>query len=379
MARRRTLTPEQREKAEEERRQLVESLHDQLQEGVTKMRSGEDWKRWLSASARFHQYSPRNILLLLMQNPDITHVASYRTWQSLGRQVVKGESALRVLGPVTRRVEVLDAHGKPVLDDQGKSKVAQQIVGVKPVPVFDISQTDGDPLPEPPRPTLLAGQAPEGLWEGLAARVKAEGFELRRGDPGGAANGITDFGERVVIVRDDVDDAQAVKTLSHELGHVLMHNPFEQEVTAGLRVVCRGDAEVEAESVAYIIGQAHGLDTSDYTFAYVNGWSRHDEDAVLNTAVKVIDTAHAILGGLDTIPEQPEVAAQRDRATTLAERAQTITDQPAPQKVGERGLLERLEQIRDRSEQALAAVRHQDEAELVHQEQPQPATRGFER
>lgn len=377
MARRRTLTPEQREKVEEERRQLVESLHDQLQDGVTRMRGGEDWKRWLAASARFHQYSPRNILLLLMQNPDITHVASYRTWQSLGRNVTKGETALRVLGPVTRRVEVLDKHGNPVVDDKGKPKVAQQIVGVKPVPVFDISQTEGEPLAEHPRPVLLAGQAPDGLWDGLAARVKTEGFRLRRGDPGGGANGITDFGERVVIVRDDVDEAQAVKTLAHELGHVLMHNPAEQEARL---VQCRGDAEVEAESVAYIVSQAHGLDTSDYTFAYVSGWSRHDQDAVLHTAVKVIDTAHAILGGLDTIPEQPEVTAQRDRAATLAERSQTLTEQPAARSAGERGLLDRLQEIRDRSAEALAAGRdHQDETNFVPVDQPELTSPGLDR
>ena len=118
------------------------------------------------------------------------------------------------------------------------------MVGVKPVSVFDVSQTDGDPLPEPPEAKLLTGQAPPGLWDALQAFVEAQSYSVSRGDCG-EANGVTIFDTRQVRVRADVDDAQAVKTLAHEAGHVLLHAPERRD-----NFSCRGVAEVEAESVA---------------------------------------------------------------------------------------------------------------------------------
>ncbi len=187
-----------------------------------------------------------------------------------------------------------------MLDDKNKPAIANQIVGVKPTSVFDISQTTGDPVPEPPRPTLLTGQAPDGPWHDLATLVGEQGFRLERGDCHGA-NGYTDYTTRTVKVRDDVDDAQAVKTLAHELGHVLLHNPADGQAS----IQCRGTKEVEAESVAYLVTAAHGLDSSQYTFTYVAGWAEqalphHPEgttvaDVIHATGTRVLKTAHQIL------------------------------------------------------------------------------------
>ena len=200
---------------------------------------------------------------------------------------------------MTGRLPKLKPDDTPVLDDKGKPVMATQIVGVKPASVFDISQTTGDPVPEPPRPTLLTGQAPDGLWRALATLVGDRGFRLERGDCRGA-NGYTDYTTRTVKIRDDVDDAQAVKTLAHELGHVLLHNP-----TTDATPVCPGSREVEAESVAYLVTAAHGLDSSQYTFTYVAGWAEqalphHKEgtsiaDVIHTTGTRVLKTAHQIL------------------------------------------------------------------------------------
>ena len=162
------------------------------------------------------------------------------------------------------------------------------------VHVFDITATEGDPLPEV-APTLLTGQAPAGLWNDLAGQVSGYGYALERGDCCGA-NGYTDPTRRVVRVRDDIDDAHAVKTLAHELGH-LECGHVEDLPTY---LTCRGRYEVEAESVAYVVAAAHDLDASGYTFAYVAGWAGGDLTQVRQAAETVTKAARTILGRCST-------------------------------------------------------------------------------
>jgi integrase len=193
------------------------------------------------------------VVLTMLQKPDATMIAGYRAWQAMGHQVRRGEKAIKILGPVTRKVELVDRHtGEPIRDNDGRTQYVRQLVGVRPVSVFDASQVD-PPVESPPEPTLLRGQAPTGLWHSLAELVEAEGFQLTRGDCGGA-NGLTDYLGREVRVRADVDDAQAVKTLAHELTHVLIR-PDPGEPYAG---ACRGRREVEAESVALTLIWTNG-------------------------------------------------------------------------------------------------------------------------
>jgi len=207
-----------------------------------------------------------------------------------------------------------------------------RIVGFAVTHVFDVSQTDGEPLPEPVRPQLLAGQAPDGLWDALARQVDAAGFTLARCPDAaaiGGANGVTDYRSRTVTVRADVTDAQAVKTLAHELAHVLLHNPDNDG-----RPECRGIVEVEAESVAYLVAAHQEMDTSDYTFAYVAGWAEASDDpgqAVRGTADRVLRAAGAILAAVDPDPIAPVettsadvVEDVRDRAHDALARAATL-------------------------------------------------------
>lgn len=273
---------------------MLDQLHTMLADQVRQVESSHGWQAWLRFASSFHTYSFSNTLLIYAQRRNATAVAGYRGWQARGRQVRRGETAIRILGPVTRRVELLDTHGRPVLDDHGQPHTQTQMLGVKPVSVWDVSQTEGDPLPEPPRPVLLRGEAPPGLWDSLTQLIQGEGFTVTRGDCGGA-NGITMFDRREVRVRDDVDDLMACKTLCHEAAHVLLHAD-----TTGFE--CRGVREVEAESVSYLTLASHQADSSQYTFTYVTGWAQQAAgpggdvaEVVRATGQRVISTAHRIL------------------------------------------------------------------------------------
>ena len=156
-----------RDAAEAARKATLESLHSQLAARIGSLDSLEAWGAWLRFANSFHRYSFNNTVLIWAAKPDATMVAGYRAWQAKGRQVRRGETAIKVFGPVTTREPKLDAHGNPVRGEDGKPVQEVRIVGVKPVSVFDVSQTDGDPLPEPPQAKLLTGQAPPGLWDAL--------------------------------------------------------------------------------------------------------------------------------------------------------------------------------------------------------------------
>ena len=172
--------------------------------------------------------------------------------------------------------------------------------GFRVAHVFDISQTEGDPLPDIV-PELLTGDAPAALWDALAAQVAGHGYTLTR-EACGQANGLTDPQARTVRVRPDVADAQAVKTLAHELAHIECGHAADGFDYRG----CRGRAEAEAESVAYIVTAWAGLDSGGYTVPYVAAWSAGDTDVVRAAATSVTAAAGRILDHLDGVAENTE-------------------------------------------------------------------------
>ncbi|MBF4561233.1 ImmA/IrrE family metallo-endopeptidase [Microbacterium sp. VKM Ac-2870] len=300
----------------------LDTLHDKLTTAVEQLVSGSDWRQALEFAARFRARSFNNTLLIWAQHqsafeagrvpePMPSYVAGFKQWQSLGRQVSKGQPGYMILAPVTGRfasatpsvVESWRRLGRFEKPKPGEA-VRSRLVGVRPAYVWDASQTAGDPIPEAPRPHLLEGEAPSGLWEGLAARAEAEGFAVLRLPHEGmihGANGVTDFAARTVAVRENMDPAAQVKTLAHELAHVLMHGPDNADATGH-----RGIGEVEAESVALMIGAAHGMDTSGYTIPYVTGWASNVDgkapvEVIQATGERVRKTAATILDDLDTV------------------------------------------------------------------------------
>src|SRR5829696_6988477 len=128
----------------------VEDLHQRLRDAIDALETGDQWQAWLDFAQRLHRYSFRNLILIWSQRPTATAVASFSTWQSLNRRIRRGEKAIRVMAPITTRVTVIDQDGRPVVGPDGKPEVRRQITGYRPAPVFDVAQTDGPAIPEPP-------------------------------------------------------------------------------------------------------------------------------------------------------------------------------------------------------------------------------------
>ncbi|GAA2074610.1 hypothetical protein GCM10009725_04010 [Aeromicrobium tamlense] len=299
----------------------LETLQKQLTEAVGALVTGDDWRRALEFAARFRARSFNNTLLICAQHqaayaegrvPESfpTYVAGFRQWLSLGRHVDKGQSGYAILAPVTARFASSVPSDGSSWRRLGRGErpragetVRSRMVGLRPAHVWDVSQTSGQPLPEQPRATLLTGLAPEGLWDGLADQITARGFGLRLVSTAtaiGGANGLTDYATREVSVRMDMDDAAQVKTLAHELGHVMLHGRDNADA-----LLHRGVAEVEAESVALMVGAAHELDTRSYTVPYVASWASSVDgksavEVVQSTAERVRTAAATILDALPT-------------------------------------------------------------------------------
>ena len=331
----------QQTQSREARAAKLDAIQEQLTKSVAALVTGDDWRRALEFAARFRSRSFNNTMLIYAQHyvayqagrvpaPTPTYVAGFKQWLSLNRQVMKGQSGYAILVPVTGRFASstpenseswrrLNRGEKPTWGEVVRSR----LVGLRPAHVWDLSQTEGDPIPERPMPTLLQGQAPDGLWDGLAAQVDARGFTLKRVPNAaaiGGANGITDYLTREVAVRTDMDAAAQVKTLAHELGHVLLHGPDNQDAA-----MHRGITEVEAESVALIIGAAHDLDTASYTIPYVTSWARSvpgktPVEVVQATAERVRRTAVSILDQIETPQVGDGDPPGLDRTALVAQR-----------------------------------------------------------
>jgi len=239
-------------------------LLESLSNGVVGLVTSEKWTQYLEVQSRFHTYSPNNVMLIMLQNPHATRVAGYKKWQELGRQVMATEQALRIFAPMRyKKDDVLDAER------------ASEVRGFKLVPVFDISQTEGPELPDVVN--KLTGLAPEGVFATLSAFASTIGFRVELPEAlESGVNGDTTHSLGRIRVLASNSGAQQVKTLAHEIGHALLHDP-EVPTTKELT---RGLMELEAESTAYVICAALGMDTSDYSFGYVAGWAGGAPEAV---------------------------------------------------------------------------------------------------
>jgi hypothetical protein len=301
----------------------MDEAHRALVEAVGKLASSDDWLAVLNLSRRLRSHSPLNCLLLVSQGATGL-VMGYRSWQQIPAQggghcqVRRGAKSLKIFAPVTKTVLQRD--------DTGEERRDRRLVGFRLVSVFDQSALVSPPaLPDPAAvtPALLDGDLPAQVWETLASQAKAAGYRLID-DPGIATsiaprNGLTDALARTVAVRPDLPAAQRAKTLAHELAHALLHDPERRP--AGLTEEI---AEVEAESVAYLVMGELGLDAAAYTIPYVTGWSKGDPDLVVATARRVIGTAREILdGGLHLSPGAP--AADLDLDSRHAEWARDLS------------------------------------------------------
>jgi antirestriction protein ArdC len=228
-----------------------------LTAGIEALTTSEAWQAHLVVQGRFHRYSFSNALLICAQDPGATRVAGFATWKKLERSVRKGERAIWILAPMTgRRVR------------SGDDEECRPIVFFRPVAVFDVAQTDGEPLPVVCR--NLHGGDPTSAFARLEARAGALGYVVVSTELPGGTNGDCAFALRRIRVECRNEPAQQVKTLAHELAHALLHEEIDD----------RPLAELEAESTAYVVCRTLGLDTADYSFGYVACWAGGGPEAV---------------------------------------------------------------------------------------------------
>ncbi len=273
---------------------------DQLREGIESLTTSEQWTRYLSVMRRFHTYSANNQLLIAIQRPEATHVAGYRRWQQLGRQVRKGSAGIAILAPVANRIKREDDNGEEL-------EPLRVVRAFRTAWIFDVADTDGDPLPE--ICSRLLGDGPVDAFCKLQAVAGAMDFTVDVTDIPGEVNGFCDYLNHRIVVDGQLSPAQGVKTLAHEIGHAFLHNPERKPAEMG-RDLC----ELEAESVAFVVCAELEIDSSEYSFGYIAGWAGGGDaasKAITASAQRINQAARAILDALEpmaALPTELEVA-----------------------------------------------------------------------
>jgi antirestriction protein ArdC len=270
----------------------AKELVDKLHAGIEQLVTGDDWKAALAFQARFHRYSFYNTLLIAFQRPDATFVGGMKNvWNKMGRHVRKGEHGIAILAPMTYKKT-----------DPDTGEVRSGLSGFRTVFVFDVSQTEGAPIPESVAPEELDGDAPTELYDRLSTFVRDRGFVVEDADEDRlhSAKGMTVPAKwskdalGLILVKRSASALQRTKTLVHEVAHAMLHVDNGYDYRGH-----RGIAETEAESVAFVVCAALGLPTDDYSFAYVGGWSNGDMELVRKTGERVAKTAKTILEGVE--------------------------------------------------------------------------------
>lgn len=276
----------------------IRELTDKLEAGIKEVFSSDKYREYLATMNRFHRYSYNNSLLIYLQKPDASYVAGYRTWESMERYVRKGEKGITILAPCPHKVEkdvdVIDSlTGQARRDAQGnpiKERKEITYASFRPVAIFDISQTEGKPLPA--LTEELQGEIPdyrvlmESIREVAPVPIRFDSWQ-------GSKKGHYDLMDKEIVIKSGMSELQTVKTAIHEMTHSILHR--DQAHTKDSATM-----EVEAESTAFIVCQHLGLDTSDYSFGYLAGWSSTKELPELKSSLAIIQKAsHEAIENLD--------------------------------------------------------------------------------
>lgn len=294
-------------------------LTDQLETGIRELYASGRYAEYLAAMSQFHHYSFGNALLILFQFPTASRVAGYNTWKKLGRQVKRYEKGIKILAPCPyqRAVEQDQKDpetGQTLYGPDGKPLRETRYIPVthfKAATVFDISQTEGRELPNI-GVSELSGDVSD--FSALYTRLKAlSPLPVEEDHVPSTAKGYTSFIEQRIVLRPGMSQAQTIKTLVHEIAHAKLHDP---DILEGAQRP-RREKEVEAESVAYVVCQHFGLDTSEYSFGYVAGWSQGRELAELKAS---LDRIHSTAGEIISAIQPPEQRPELER--TPQERTQ---------------------------------------------------------
>lgn len=275
-------------------RDEVSLLSCQIRDGVKAITDSEQYKKVLNVMSKFHNYSINNIILIANQKKDASRVASITTWKKLGRTIKRSEitKPLKILAPIMR---------KPQMPQDDNTDIEPIVIGYKSAKVYDVSQTTGEPLPEPPRPHVLLGSVIDfDIHKESIESISPFPIEYR--SFGGSAYGLCNFQEQKIMIRPDLSEQQTLKTLIHELTHALYHN-------SSMTAASRSLLEMEAESTAYVVCSHLGLDTSDYSFKYVAGWSMgQDLQPIL---AQIRDMSSKLISQVDSTFQMIKLSKQR--------------------------------------------------------------------
>lgn len=308
------------------RSQQVKEITAQLEKGIADLFQSDNYKSYLQTMSKFTSYSVNNTLLIAMQRPDATTVAGYNTWKQLNRQVVKGAKAIKIIAPCPykKKIDVttdtICTHGTG--EDSSPADLPEEkiLMGFKIANVFDVSQTEGEPLPEIVH--MLDGTV-EGYADFMVALQRVSPVPIRFEQIEGSANGYYHLVDKNIVIDEKISEIMHCKTGIHELAHALLHDKDN-----GLQKDALPDKqtkEVQAESVAYTVCSYYGIDTSDYSFGYIGGWSSNRNLKELKASLDTIQqTAQAIIVGLDR--ELAGIRQTRQLDTTISKPKMEHTD-----------------------------------------------------
>ena len=301
----------------------LKEITDRLEQGITELFESERYKEYLRVMSKFHNYSFNNTLLIAMQKPDASLVAGFSSWKNnFGRNVMKGEKGIKIIAPspftVKQEVEKTDPQtGKPVIGKDGKPVTEEKEIKVpayKVVSVFDVSQTEGRELPDIAVDELTGDV--DRFKDFFSALEQASPVPIGFEKIEGGAHGYYHLEEKRIAIDEGMSDLQTLKTAIHEIAHAKLHDidlnaPKEEQKPR----VDRRTREVEAESVAYTVCQHYGLDTSDYSFGYVAGWSSGKELAELRGSLETIrSTAAEMINAIDGHFAELQKAQEKEKA-----------------------------------------------------------------
>ena len=317
----------------------MKEITDRLETGIQELFESERYKAYLTTMSKFHSYSFNNTLLIAMQGGQL--VAGYNKWRDdFHRNVKKGEKAIKILAPAPfkakKEVQKLDAQGRPVMGKDGKPVTEVQEIQVpafKIVSVFDVSQTEGEPLPSIGVEELTGSV--ERYGEFFKALEQTSPVPISFEDIPGGSHGYYHLTEKRIAIQEGMSELQTLKTAIHEIAHSKLH-AIDPEAPA-IEQADRPDSrtrEVQAESVAYAVCQHYGLDTSDYSFGYVAGWSSGKDLKELKASLETIRaTAHELIttidGHLAQLQQQRQAQQEQPQAAPLEQAA----EQPDPDSV----------------------------------------------
>ena len=317
----------------------MKEITDRLETGIQELFESERYKAYLTTMSKFHSYSFNNTLLIAMQGGQL--VAGYNKWRDdFHRNVKKGEKAIKILAPAPfkakKEVQKLDAQGRPVMGKDGKPVTEVQEIQVpafKIVSVFDVSQTEGEPLPSIGVEELTGSV--ERYGEFFKALEQTSPVPIGFEDIPGGSHGYYHLTEKRIAIQEGMSELQTLKTAIHEIAHSKLH-AIDPEAPA-IEQADRPDSrtrEVQAESVAYAVCQHYGLDTSDYSFGYVAGWSSGKDLKELKASLETIRaTAHELITTIDGHLAQLQKERQAQQEQPQAAPLEQAAEQPDPDSV----------------------------------------------